>query len=104
MPTLMPTKGTESAACRALSEATLDDWRIINHAESEYRRSHGPGRGLMTMLASLAQDDPLGVPVNLYRHCLQTATRVLEAGLDDELVVGAVIHDLTEAFRDKHHR
>jgi predicted HD phosphohydrolase len=103
MPTLLPTKGTESAACRALSEATPEDWRIINRAESEYRRDHGPGRGLMKMLSSIAHDDPLGVPVNLYTHSLQTATRVLEAGLDDELVVVALFHDLPEAFSDNHH-
>ena len=104
MPTLMPTKkGTQSAAFNALSDATPEDWRIIDRAESEYRRNHGPGRGLMTMLASLANDDPLGVRVNLYTHCLQTATRVLEAGLDDELVVVALFHDLPEAFSDNHH-
>jgi predicted HD phosphohydrolase len=104
MPTLIPAeKGTESAAFSALSEATAEDWRIIDRAESEYRRNHGPGRGLMRMLSTLADDEPLGVRVNLYTHCLQTATRVLEAGLDDELVVVALFHDLPEAFSDNHH-
>jgi len=99
----MASKSTERAAFRALSDATPGDWRIIERAESEYRRAHGPGRGLLRMLASLEHDAPLGVPVNLHAHCLQTATRVLEAGLDDEMVVMALFHDLPEAFSDNHH-
>jgi predicted HD phosphohydrolase len=55
------------------------------------------------MLASLEHGPSLGVPINLYQHCLQTATRVLEAGEDDELVVVALFHDLPEAFSENHH-
>jgi predicted HD phosphohydrolase len=53
--------------------------------------------------ASLEDGDPLGAPVNLYRHSLQTATRVLQAGRDDELVVVALFHDFTEAFSESDH-
>jgi len=99
----MAMKSAERAAFRALSQATPEDWRIIESAEREYRRAHGPARGLMRMLALLEHDEPLGVPVNLYTHCLQTATRVLESGLDEEMVVLALFHDLPEAFSDHHH-
>ncbi len=51
------------------------------------------------MIKTIANGDAVGAPVNLYTHCLQTATRVLEAGHDDELVVVALFHDLPEAFR-----
>jgi predicted HD phosphohydrolase len=93
----------ESAAFRALDDATPNDWKIIDRAEREYRRDHGPGRGLLKLMASIADDEPLGVAVNVYTHCLQTATRVLKAGHDDELVVVALFHDLPEAFSDNHH-
>jgi predicted HD phosphohydrolase len=99
----MTTHRPERAALRALSEATSNDWTIIERAEREYRQEHGPGRGLLKMLASTENDQPLGVPINLYTHSLQTATRVLEAGRDDELVVVALFHDLPEAFSDNHH-
>jgi len=55
------------------------------------------------MLKCTESGAPIGAPVNLYAHCLQTATRVLEAGEDDELVVVALFHDLPEAFSDNHH-
>jgi predicted HD phosphohydrolase len=87
----------------ALSDATREDWSVIDCAEREYRRDHGPGRGLLAMLAATRNDPALGVPINLYAHCLQTATRVLEAGLDDEMVVLALFHDLPEAFSENHH-
>jgi len=98
-----PTTASEVARFRALSEATASDWRIIDRAEQQYRRDHGPGRGLLSVLAGLANADALGVPVNLYTHSLQTATRVLKAGRDDELIVVALFHDLPEAFSDNHH-
>jgi predicted HD phosphohydrolase len=99
----IPIVEREIAKLRALSEATPSDWTIIDRAELEFRRAHGPGRGLLTALASIADGEPVGVPVSLYTHCLQTATRVLNAGLDDEMVVISLFHDLPEAFSDNHH-
>jgi predicted HD phosphohydrolase len=95
--------GADRAAFRALADATSDDWAIIDAAERAHRRQHGPGMGLLTILASLEHFPRLGAPLNLYEHCLQTASRVLQAGEDDELVVVALFHDLPEAFSDNHH-
>ncbi len=86
-----------------MSEATAQDWQIIDRAERKYRQQFGPAHGLLTAMAGIADDDPVRVPINLYSHCLQTATRVLRAGADEELVVVALFHDLPEAFSDNHH-
>jgi predicted HD phosphohydrolase len=99
----MPTVSPESASFRALTEATAHDWQIIDRAERKYRQQFGPAHGLLTAMAGIADGDPVGVPINLYTHCLQTATRVLKAGADAELVVVALFHDLPEAFSDNHH-
>jgi predicted HD phosphohydrolase len=99
----MPVVDPERAAFRALSEATSDDWKIIDRAHHEYRRSHNPGHGLLAVMGSIADFTRDGRPVNVYTHCLQTATRVLKAGLDDELVTVALFHDFPEAFSDNHH-
>jgi predicted HD phosphohydrolase len=93
----------DRAGFRALEQATAADWAIIDAAERAHRREHGPGMGLLTMLASLEHWPCLGAPINVYQHCLQTATRVLESGEDDELVVVALFHDMPEAFSDNHH-
>jgi predicted HD phosphohydrolase len=85
----MPTSNPERATFRALSEATPHDWTVIDRAEREYRSNHGTGHGLLKVLASIADGDPMGVSVNLYTHSLQTATRVLEAGDNDHGLLAA---------------
>ena len=90
------------ARFRTLEEASLEEWRLIDEAEREHRRA-GRGGGLMRLLATIDRDDPLGAPLNVFAHSLQTATRVLRDGGDDELVVVALFHDLPEAFSDNRH-
>lgn len=74
----------------------------MDRAEREYRRSR-PGEGLLSALEAYASADTLGAPINVFQHCLQTATRALEAGADDELIIVALFHDLPECFSDAHH-
>jgi predicted HD phosphohydrolase len=88
---------------RTLEEATPDDWRVIIEAEAADRLQRSTGERLLGLLASMRDADPLGSPINLYAHSLQTATRALRAGEDDELVIVSLFHDLPEAFSDNHH-
>ena len=99
----MPVSIPPRAAFRALSEASAEDWRLIDGEERRYRAGGGCARGLLTLLEGFRDIDPMGAPINLYTHCLQTATRVLEDGGDDELIVVALFHDLPEAFSEDHH-
>ncbi len=75
----------------------------MEDAERRWRRDAGVGEGLLRLLGSLQHDDALGAPVNLYTHCLQTATRALQDGADDELVVVALFHDVPEAISENEH-
>ena len=99
----MQTTTDERADFRTLDEATPADWRITLRAESADRLARTTGDRLLDLLASMRDADSLGSPVNLYTHSLQTATRVLRAGEDDELAVVALFHDLPEALSDNHH-
>jgi len=92
----------ERAHFHALAEASAADWQIMDRAEREFRERL-PGEGLLTLMAAFEHADALGAPLNVHRHCLQTATRVLEAGGDDELIVLSLFHDLPECFSDAHH-
>jgi predicted HD phosphohydrolase len=92
-----------SAAFRATVDATREDWEIIEQAEQRWRSDAGAGEGLLRLLDSLKNADSLGAPVNLYTHCVQTATRALQDGADDELVVVALFHDLPEAISENDH-
>jgi predicted HD phosphohydrolase len=99
----MNAQAPTSARFRAAVEATREDWDLIEQAEQRWRRDVGAGAGLLRLLGSLQYDDALGAPVNLYTHCLQTATRALQDGADDELVVVALFHDVPEAISENDH-
>jgi len=93
----------ERTSFRNLDDATPGDWRIMLRAEAADRLERTTGDRLLDLLASMQNAGLLGSPVNLYTHSLQTATRALRAGEDDELVVVALFHDLPEALCDNHH-
>ena len=44
-----------------------------------------------------------GFPVDRYTHCLQTATRALRDGRDDEYVVCALLHDIGDTLGTFNH-
>jgi predicted HD phosphohydrolase len=44
-----------------------------------------------------------GARVSLYEHSLQTATRALRAGEDEETVVVALLHDIGELMSPSSH-
>jgi predicted HD phosphohydrolase len=99
----MNSHAATSAQFRAAVDATREDWEIIEQAEQRWRRNAGAGEGLLRLLGSLEHGDALGAPVNLYTHSVQTATRALQDGADDELIVVALFHDLPEAISENDH-
>ena len=95
--------GSGRTGFRTLEEATLSDWQSIIRAETADRAARSTGDRLLDILASMQNADSLGSPINLYMHSLQTATRAMRAGEDDELVVVALFHDVGEALCDNQH-
>src|SRR5258708_3447568 len=73
-----------------MEDGTREDYVLLDRAERDYVRAL-PDR----LLAAL---EKLGHSLQGYRvsrldHSLQTATRALKDGADDELIVAALIHD-----------
>ncbi len=99
----MNAQAVTSARFSAAVDASREDWEIMEEAERRWRCDAGVGEGLLRLLGSLQYSDALGAPVNIYTHCLQTATRALQDGADDELVVVALFHDLPEAISENEH-
>jgi predicted HD phosphohydrolase len=92
-----------NARFHAAVDASREEWEIMEDAERRWRGNGGIGHGLLRLLGSMQHDDSLGAPVNLYTHSLQTATRALKDGADDELVVVALFHDVPEAISQNEH-
>ncbi|MGI9621585.1 MAG: HD domain-containing protein [Acidimicrobiales bacterium] len=57
---------------------------------------------LMVMLDMLA-GPKLGYQIDRYQHSLQSATRALRAGERSDVVVGALLHDVGDAFAPENH-
>jgi predicted HD phosphohydrolase len=83
-----------------MEDGSREDYALLDRAEREYV-SALPDR-LMEALQKL--DHSLqGYPVSRLGHSLQTATRALKDGADDELIVAALIHDVGDDLAPYNH-
>jgi len=85
---------------RQMKDSTAEDYRLLERYEHDYLRGL-PDR----LLAALAKLDTglAGYPVSRLEHSLQTATRALRDGADDELVVAALLHDVGDDLAPYNH-
>jgi predicted HD phosphohydrolase len=84
----------------AIHEATEADWRNVEQVESGLPDE---ATVLLKIVADARDFPPYGYPISLYDHSLQTATRCLRAGEDDEIVVAALVHDALEPIATRNH-
>ena len=85
----------DRATFTSMESSTAADWQII---ASEAKAA---GRGLSDRVLAhlkLLDGDQGGFPVDRYQHSLQTATRALKAGCDEEYVVCALLHDIGDTL------
>ena len=80
--------------------STQDDWRKIG-AEFMPFASKLPDRLLAHL--KVLEGDYGGFPVDRYTHSLQTATRALRDGRDEEYVVCALLHDIGDTLGSFNH-
>jgi predicted HD phosphohydrolase len=85
---------------RRMEDGTREDYELLNESEVEFAR-----RLPDHVLAALAKLDHSleGYPVSRLEHSLQTATRALRDGADDELIVAALIHDVGDELAPYNH-
>ena len=90
----------KQANFRAMTEASKEDWGLIAEHMTDFMRDL-PVR-LVTHL-ELLRGDYGGYPVDRLEHCLQTATRALRDGRDEEYVVCALLHDIGDTLGPANH-
>src|SRR6202051_571311 len=87
-------------SCQRMEEGTREDYEFLDGSEREY------ALGLPdTILGALEKLERTlqGYPVSRLEHSLQTATRALRDGADDELVAAALIHDVGDELAPYNH-
>ena len=84
---------------RRMDEGTDEDFALLAQVHSATVAAL-PDR-LFRMISELGADDVY--PINRLEHSLQTATRALRDGRDDEYVVCALFHDVGESLGPFNH-
>lgn len=83
-----------------MEDSTQEDWQIIG---TEFRHFvQGLPDRVMKHLR-LLEGDYGGFPVDRFTHSLQTATRALRDGRDDEYVCCALLHDIGDTLGSFNH-
>jgi predicted HD phosphohydrolase len=90
----------ERASFTRMDESTAADWQIISREFVPYAKAL-PQRIVAHL--ELLKGDCGGFAVDRYTHCLQTATRSLRDGRDEEYVVCALLHDIGDTLASWNH-
>ncbi|MFX8891516.1 HD domain-containing protein, partial [Acinetobacter baumannii] len=77
-----------------------EDWMIIGKQAGAFQR--GLADRVLTHL-KLLDGDFGGYPVDRLEHSVQTATRAHRAGMDEEYVVCALLHDIGDTLGSANH-
>ena len=88
------------AKFHAMVDGTQEDWLNISRAAAEF------GRGLPDRIIAhlkLLEGDCGGFAIDRLEHSLQTATRAHQAGMDEEYVVCALLHDIGDTLGPRNH-
>jgi predicted HD phosphohydrolase len=91
---------TTHANFKSLQESVNEDWQLILSEFGQFAKGL-PER--VTAHLKLLEGDFGGFPVDRYTHSLQTATRALRDGRDDEYVVCALLHDIGDTLGTYNH-
>lgn len=83
-----------------MKDGTKEDYLLLDESEREYARQL-PEK-ILTAVREL--DHSLeGYPVSRLTHSLQTATRAMNDGADDDMLVAALIHDVGDIVAPYNH-
>ncbi len=85
---------------RAMKDGTREDYQLLEELEKPY--AAGLADRVLAALGRLGHSLE-GYPVSRLTHSLQTASRALTDGADEELVVAALLHDVGDDLAPYNH-
>ncbi len=101
----MPACGSSLSAVKTVSftrmiDGTREEYAFL--AEQEHVLYESVAGNVLVLLEAL-KGPKLGYPVDRYEHSLQTASRALRDGADEETVVCALLHDVGDTHAPHNH-
>lgn len=92
--------GVDVVRATKMEDHDPNDWTIVAAA---FKAQNGDlGERVLRALEKVERYT-FGYQVDRYTHCLQTATRALRAGADEETVVCALLHDIGDTLGSYNH-
>ena len=86
---------TARATFSSMELSTAEDWKAIG---AEFPATAAAAADRVLAHLKLLDGDMGGFPIDRYQHSLQTATRALKDGKDEEYVVCALLHDIGDTL------
>ncbi|MDZ7810484.1 MAG: HD domain-containing protein [Arhodomonas sp.] len=90
----------ETVAFRQMREGTRAEYEFLSRLENEYME--GLPERILTALQRL-EHSLSGYRVTRLEHSLQAATRAEDDGADEEMVLGALVHDIGDELAPANH-
>ena len=91
----------ETVSFEHMVDGTPEDYAPIGRELADHKAEHLADHVLGTLKAMAGP--LLGYPVDRFQHSLQSATRALRNGEDDEMVVAALLHDVGDPIAPENH-
>ncbi len=89
-------------AAPTLDALSASDWSDLVSQGRAFFAEH-QARAALRQLEAASDEPSFGYQINTFRHCLQAATLAAAAGLDEETVVVALLHDIAFTVSPTNH-
>ncbi|MSP87386.1 MAG: phosphohydrolase [Alphaproteobacteria bacterium] len=76
-----------------LEDLRAPDWAIIDAQRPRFIKGRA-ARDALALLETQRDDPSFGYQTNMYRHCLESASRAWRDGADEEFIVICLLHDI----------
>lgn len=91
---------SETVSFIRMEDGTFEEYQ---HLDRIYQKlNHGLADNLIANL-KLLKGDKMGYQIDRYEHSLQSATRAMRDGQDEELIVCALLHDVGDLLAPENH-
>ncbi len=91
----------ESVSFTRMENGTRAEYEFLGRLWSDHQQGR-VADSVLTMLKTL-EGPKLGHQIDRYQHSLQSATRALRDGADEETVVSALLHDIGDTLAPDNH-
>ena len=91
----------ETVSFTRMDQGTAEDYALVMRLAEEHKREHLADQVLGTL--RLMAGPMLGYRIDRYQHSLQSATRAMRDGAEEEMVVAALLHDIGDVIAPDNH-